>query len=102
VKCDVDAERYRIEITCESGQMAVKVNDTTSFEYDDVGRRKAVKVQLDQERTYENTGNTYKIAGDISIGFEYGDAGQVVNQPVNYRITVTGGVFGEVPQICER
>lgn len=42
--------------------------------------------------TIQNSGNTYKIVGDI-----------VVDKPdVSYHITVTGGVFGEIPQMCEK
>jgi len=92
VKCDVNTEGYSIKITCESGPTTTTYNDSTSFEYDNLGRVKVVKVQLNQERTYENTGNTYKIIGNI-----------VVDKPnVSYHITVTGGVFGETPQTCEK
>jgi hypothetical protein len=93
VNCDVGTEGYGIEITCESGQVTTEFfNESTSFEYDSSGQRQIIKVQLNQKRTYENTGNTYKIVGNI-----------VVDKPnVSYHITVTGGVFGEMPQTCER
>jgi hypothetical protein len=51
-------------------------------------------VKLNQERTYENTGNTYKIVGDIVVDKSI--------PKVNYNITITGGIFGETPQICEK
>jgi hypothetical protein len=84
----VDTEGYNIEITCESGPVRVAYyNESTRFE------GQVVKLKLNQERTYQNTGRTYKIVGDI--------AADRATDKVSYHITVTGGVFGTTPQICE-
>jgi 5,10-methylene-tetrahydrofolate dehydrogenase/methenyl tetrahydrofolate cyclohydrolase len=88
VKCNVDTERYGVEITCESGTATITYNDSITYE------GQVIKVKLNQERTYENTGNTYKIVGDIVVDKSA--------DKVGYHITVTGGVFGETPQICEK
>lgn len=87
VVCNVGTERYGIEITCESGTMTVSRSDSTTF------GDNTIKLELDQSRTYENTGNTYQINGTINVDEAAGT--------VDYFITVTGGVFGSVPQVCE-
>ena len=87
VVCNIDTERYGINITCESGTIKQTMNDSTKFEGD------IIKVTLKQSRTYENTGNTYQINGNITV--------DKAADTVSYLITVTGGVFGSVPQVCE-
>ena len=84
----MDTETYGVEITCESGTATVTYNDSIKYE------GQVIRVKLDQERTYQNTGNTYKIVGDIVVDKS--------TDKVSYHITVTGGAFGEVPQICEK
>ena len=87
VVCNIDTERYGINITCESGTVKQTMNDSTKFEGD------IIKVTLKQSRTYENTGNTYQINGDITV--------DKAANTVSYLITVSGGVFGTSPQVCE-
>ena len=87
VVCNIDTERYGINITCESGTIKQTMNDSTKFEGD------IIKVTLKQSRTYENTGNTYQINGNITV--------DKAADTVSYLITVTGGAFGSVPPVCE-
>ena len=47
-------------------------------------------------RTYEDTGNEYKIVADASPYVE--SEGSPIK--VRYHVEVTGGVFGDVPQTC--
>ncbi len=81
-------EGYSVEITCESGEATTSISDSTSYE------GQIIKLTLSQERTYNNTENTYKIVGNIVVDKSKNE--------VNYNLTVTGGVFGETPQICEK
>ncbi|MFQ5943892.1 MAG: hypothetical protein ACE5JF_10095 [Anaerolineales bacterium] len=87
VECVVDTKGYEIDIACESGETTVTYGDSTSFE------GQTIKLQLDQKRVYKNSGNEYKIVGNIFVD-------EFANK-VEYDITVTGGVFGDTPQICE-
>jgi len=102
VRCDIDPTRQIIEITCESGQVTIKADDTMLFMFDDAGRRTGTRWQLDQERTYENTGNTYKILGNIEVYFEFDQQGAIIGGSAYYHLTVAGGVFGQTPQTCEK
>jgi hypothetical protein len=88
VECLVDTNGYHVSITCESGQTTVTYGDSTKFE------DQTIKLQLNQIRVYENSGNKYEIIGSIFID-EAADE-------VEYSIMVTGGVFGDTPQICEK
>jgi hypothetical protein len=101
VRCDIDPERQIIEISCESGQVTIKADDTMSYVFDG-GVRVGNRWQLNQERTYKNTGNTYKIVGDIEVRFKFDDRGAIVGGSAYYHLTVTGGVFGQTPQTCEK
>ena len=94
LECDVGMENYSIVITCESGAMATKMleDQTTSTEYDASGNMKSISLVLNQQRTYENTQNAYTIEGYIQVDF--------VKKKADYRITVTGGEFGDTPQTC--
>jgi photosystem II stability/assembly factor-like uncharacterized protein len=94
--CSVECEgspgpSLKIQLTCESGKYT-----QTVFSYDGwVDENKEVwGTNFGGERTYEDSGNTYEITA--YAWEEYGE-GAV---KVRYHIEVTGGVFGETPQIC--
>jgi hypothetical protein len=87
VECLVDTKGYIVEITCESGQTTVTYGDSTKFQ------DQTIELQLNQTRVYENSGNKYEITGSIFVDETAGE--------VEYSIAITGGVFGDTPQICE-
>jgi len=87
VNCEADGWDWEITITCESGQYTTALHDSVKY------GGHVYTATLDQERTYENTGNKYKIAGDI--------VGDVSKDTASFYITVTGGVFGENTQHCQ-
>lgn len=80
-----------VEITCESG-----ASTQTVFSYKGwVGENKETwGTHFNVERTYEDSGNTYEIT---AYAWEEYVEGAI---KVRYHIEVTGGVFGETPQIC--
>jgi len=88
LECAIDTQGYAIEITCESGQITTTFHDSTNFE------GQTIKSNLDQIRVYENSGNEYQIVGEIYV--------DEAKSEVSYSITVTGGVFSETPQTCEK
>ncbi len=90
--CDIGQESYAIIIPCESGSMSTQsMGETRETTYDADGLT-AIKLNLNQVRTYELTGNSYEIVGFIEVSD---------GNPPLYEITVTGGVYGEVPQTCQ-
>jgi hypothetical protein len=83
VKCDVDFRgNLSIEITCESGS----VNQTSTTSFRDGG------IHITGQRTYQTSGNTYNFTAFIIAKEGAWKA----------KIEVTGGVFGEIPQTCEK
>ncbi len=89
LECNIDKENYNVDITCETGAAGCQAKRSTTTG----PNGELIKFARDDECTYENTGNTYKIRGEINFG---------ENEEIeNYRFIVTGGVFGEDPQICE-
>jgi len=87
-----------IRITCELGEYTQSM--TIKEIYDDNrtwdGHKGAWVNILEGTRTYQDTGNKYKIVGDL---FRYGSADGSIK--VEYHVEVTGGVFGETPRTCE-
>ena len=91
VECVITTEDYSIDITCESGSTTTEYNnESMEYLYDDSGQS-GVKLHLNQSRTYENTNNTYQIAGIIEVNYR--------TNTVTHNITVSGGVFTD-PQTC--
>ena len=89
LECSVDKEKYLVDITCESGAASCQIERSTALG----PNGELIKFTRNDVCTYENSGNTYKIEGEINFG---------KNEEIdNYRFVVTGGVFGENPQICE-
>ncbi|MDE3089666.1 MAG: hypothetical protein KGJ80_09845, partial [Chloroflexota bacterium] len=86
----------------ETGTKSAESDHQVNIEYDDKGRRKTWRVQLNDVVTYKNTGNKYKIVGTLAVEFKYGDTGQVVDTPATYQLAITGGVFGQSPQMCQK
>lgn len=79
----------RLEITCESGEYA-----QTVVSWKDVDERKKLVTRFEGERTYEDSGNTYEITAYAWQELWEG------TWKIRYHIEITGGVFGETPQIC--
>ena len=95
LECEVSTEKYSIGITCESGPMTIEhlQNEKTTYQYDSSGNRTEISLNINRKRTYENTQNAYVIVGNIDV--------DLVQSSVDYRIVVTGGEFGDTPQICK-
>jgi hypothetical protein len=90
--CDIGTESYSIGISCESGStITTYYNQSTEYQYDSFGRLSALKLNLNQTRTYENTNNTYTIVGVIMI--------DLIQDTETHDITVSGGKFTD-PQTC--
>ena len=86
---------YIFEITGESGPFTVNIPATTiQVEYDNRGAMKGFIVDVYEELTYENSKNTYKITGKITM--------DTSTNTVSYDIKVAGGIFGETPQTCKK
>jgi hypothetical protein len=82
-----------VEITCESGSSS----QLTSTYQDLISEIKDAEIYgtyFEAKRTYEDSGNTYRIAG--YVGQDWVDNAW----RVRYHIEVTGGVFGESPRTC--
>ena len=95
VECDIGAESYSIEISCESGPTTVRsIDEKVAWQYKD-GKRTGTTIYVNQERTYENTQNMYKIAGTIQVNYN------LIRDTISNDIVVTGGVFGDTPQTCQ-
>ncbi|MGB2896326.1 MAG: hypothetical protein WBB65_09205, partial [Anaerolineales bacterium] len=79
----------------ESGPMTIEhlQDEKTTYKYDSSGTRTEIGLNINRKRTYENTQNAYLIVGNINVN--------LVQSSVDYRIEVTGGEFGDIPQICK-
>jgi hypothetical protein len=83
VKCDVDVSgNFSFEITCESGQ----VEQTHAVSYEGGG------MKVTGQRTYQTSGNTYDFTAFI----------EAKEGAWKAKIEVTGGIFSEAPQTCEK
>jgi len=89
VVCDIDETQYTIDISCESGSAMCNVEHSTTTG----AKGELQKFSRNDDCTYDESGNTYHIEGEVNF-----DADEKVD---NYYFEVTGGVFGDVPQICE-
>ena len=89
--CNIGTEGYSINISCESGGTSTTYNDSMEYRYDSNGNRIGIKVNLNQTRTYLNTGNTYTIVGVIEV--------DLIKNTETHSITVSGGRFAN-PQTC--
>jgi WD40 repeat protein len=81
------------EITCESGQVSKTMNNSTSIQY--VGSTEIDTLNVDETLTYTNTGHTYSVSGTVT--FVQGPVGTIIR---DYKLTVSGGAFGEKSQTC--
>jgi hypothetical protein len=79
-----------IKITCESGE---STQSMSSWQTVEEGR--GLVTHFEGTRTYENTGNEYKIVANAS---PYQDKDGSLK--VKYHVEVTGGIFAETPQTC--
>jgi hypothetical protein len=68
------------------------MGESTTYQYDDQGRRTKITKTLSRVVTYLNTGNAYNLTGPI--------VWEPLAGKVTWNIQVTGGAFGETPQTC--
>ena len=93
LECNIDMEQYGFKITGEDGPITVQTQgERTSTFYDD-GKMSSISVEVDRTLTFENSGNSYDIVGDIHVDFQ--------TEIVEYEITATGDTFTE-PQTCKK
>ena len=87
--CDIDEKEYTLDVTCESGgaQCQAERSRTTG------PKGNLIKFSRNDDCTYGDSGNTYHIEGEINF-----DANEKVK---DYHFEVTGGAFGDEPQVCE-
>ncbi len=88
VICDVDETQCTIDITCETGSAMCNMERSTVTG----PHGELVMYSRNDDCTYDDSGNSYHIEGEINF-----DASEKVE---NYYFEVTGGVFGDTPQIC--
>ena len=93
LECDIDTEQYSIMISGEEGPLTTQTHgESTSTEYKD-GNLVSITVEVNRTMTFEDSGNSYDIVGEISVNFQ--------TEVVNYEITATGDNFEE-PQTCKK
>jgi len=95
LECEIDTDQYGWRIDGEEGAFSTKLNRdvTQSSEYDPDGHLTAIKVEVDETRTYEESGNVYVFVGEINL--------DVLDDTVSYQITVTGETLAEA-QTCQQ
>lgn len=90
LECDITMEAYGFSVSCESGPHTTSMSDATTFLRRPEGD--LITVEVDQDLTYSDSGNTYEIEGQIWV--------DEATNTVSYEITATGGVF-KGPQTCK-
>ena len=94
LECTIDMEQYGFKITGEDGPITVQTQgESTSTEYTAAGNMSAITVEVNRTLTFENSGNSYDLVGDIHVDFQ--------TDTVEYDITATGDTFTE-PQTCKK
>ena len=89
--CDIDTEQFSFMINGEEGPLTTQTHgESRSSDYKD-GKMVSLSMDINRTMTFEDTGNSYDLVGEISIDFS--------KELVNYEITVTGDTFAE-PQTC--
>jgi len=58
---------------------------------------KITQYEINLERTYKGSGNTYGIVGYV----KFDDSGKK-SKLIGYNLTITGGVYGETPHTCTK
>lgn len=92
LECNIDTEQYGFGITGEEGPITTNTHgESTSREIKD-GKVTSITVEIDRTMTFENSGNSYDIVGEVSVNFQ--------TEVVNYEITATSDAFDE-PQTCK-
>ena len=93
LECNIDTEQYGFSISGEEGPVTIQTHgESTSTEYQD-GNMSSIKVEVNRTLTFENSGNSYDLEGEINVDF--------LNGIVKYDITATGDTFEE-PQSCKQ
>lgn len=85
----VEVEGLQVDITCELGKASQRGSRNTHLD------AMSFVMNIDEERTYADTQRTYRLVGKIS----YGLGGDILS---GYDLTVSGGVFGDIPQTCRK
>lgn len=82
-----EIEGLQVDVTCENGQASLKGDRVTEAS----GLNLAVK--LNEERTYSDSNNVYKIEGSLSYAISN------MEKLASYTLTVSGGKLA-APQTC--
>jgi hypothetical protein len=93
LQCEIDGEGYSISISCEEGRFSDYLDESTEFTYNDQGLRSGLILHLNRERTYATSKNKYQISGTIAV--------DLLAKTATYTVSVTGGVYGDTPQVCQ-
>lgn len=94
LECNIDTEQYGFKISGEDGPITVQTKgETTSTFYDPNGKVSGISVEVNRTLTFEDSGNSYDIVGDIHVDFQ--------TDVVEYDITASGDTFAE-PQSCKQ
>lgn len=90
--CNIDTEGYGFEFSGEEGPATIQNHgETTTANYDPSGKQTGVMVEVNRTVTFENSGNSYTIVGQIEVDF--------LNEEASYDVTATSDVYDE-PQTC--
>lgn len=94
LECNIDTEQYGFVIDGEDGPVSIQTNgETTQSFYNPSGNIDSVTVEVNRTFTFEESGNSYDIVGEIIVDFR--------TDTVTYDITATGDSFEE-PQTCKQ
>lgn len=92
ILCDVDMERYKYEISCETGPATLAGRLVKNATYGASGITMTT-VQIDQQLTYTDTLHIYTITGAIAVDHQ--------TQKLSYAISASGGAIGDQPSTCQ-
>jgi hypothetical protein len=92
--CNIGTETYGFEFGGEDGPASVQNHgETTTSNYDPNGKQTGILVEVNRTVTFEDSGNSYTIVGQIEVDF--------VTEQVSYDVTATSDVYDE-PQTCSK
>ena len=93
LECNIDTEQYGFSIDGEEGPVTTQTHgESTSSNYVD-GNMSSITVEINRTMTFESSGNSYDLEGEIKVDFLTGI--------IKYDITATGDTFEE-PQTCKK
>lgn len=93
LECNIDTEQYGFTINGEEGPLTTQTHgESRSTEFKD-GKMSSTIIEINRTMTFQDTGHSYDIEGEISVNFLTG--------VVAYDITAAGETFDE-PQTCQK